>query len=200
VEPAGTGLRVVNDPKSDSVVMRVDAAPDLHGRVYHFTAEARESVGIRGSTPPLAGTYIRSFAKDLFPSGIIRFTVYDSDLIPLNGRSVFVWHGDDLKLELSADRAAYGTRDSVGLTLRVTDTKGDPIPVGSFSVAVLDTAQAAFDAYGDNLLSHMLLGSDLRGRIEDSYYYLKHPDSPAVDALLLTQGWVRYVRGKDAPV
>src|SRR5690606_11621915 len=78
VEPSGTVLRVINDPKSDSVTVVIDATPDLRGRIYHFTAEARESVGIRGSTPPLSGTYIRSFAKDLFPSGIIRFTVYGS--------------------------------------------------------------------------------------------------------------------------
>src|SRR5690606_7835888 len=196
----GTVLRVINDPKSDSVTVVIDATPDLRGRIYHFTAEARESVGIRGSTPPLSGTYIRSFAKDLFPSGIIRFTVYGSGSVPLNGRSVFVWHGDGLQLALSTDRATYGTRDSVGLTLRAKDADGKAVPVGSFSVAVLDTAQVAFNAYGDNLLSHMLLDADLRGRIEDPYYYLMHPDSPALDALLLTQGWVRYVRGKDAPV
>lgn len=200
LESSGAVLRVVNDPKSDSVAVMIEVSPDLLGRVYHFTAEARESVGIRGSTPPLVGTYVRSFAKELFPSGVVRFTVYDSDLVPVNGRSVFVWHDDDLKLELTSDRMAYAMRDSVGLTLRVKDAEGHPIPVGSFSVAVLDTAQAAFDAYGGNLLSYMLLGSDLRGRIEDPYYYLKHPDSPALDALLLTQGWVRYMRGKDSPV
>lgn len=200
VEPSGTVLRVASDPGSDSVFIRIDATPDLHGRVYHFTAEARESVGIRGSTPPLNGPYVRAFPKSLFPFGVIRFTAYDSDLTPRNGRSVFVWHDDGLKLELATDRSVYGTRDSAGLTLRVRDAEGKPIPVGSFSVAVLDTAQVAFDAYGGNLLSHMLLGSDLRGRIEDPYYYVTRPDSPAIDALLLTQGWVRYVRRADSPV
>ncbi|MFB2119379.1 hypothetical protein [Parapedobacter sp. 2B3] len=200
VAPSGTVLRVASEPGSDSVTVVIDATPDLHGRVCHFTAEARDAVGIRGSTPPLTGPYARSFAKDLFPSGVIRFTVYDNDLTPLNGRSVFVWHGNGLDMQLNTDRAAYGTRDSVGLTLRVRDTEGKPIPVGSFSVAVLDKGQVAFDAYGDNLLSHMLLGSDLWGKVEDPYYYIKHPDSPAMDALLLTQGWVRYVRRHDSPV
>ncbi|GGG84005.1 hypothetical protein GCM10007415_16440 [Parapedobacter pyrenivorans] len=200
VELSGTMLRVVSDPGSDSVTVVIDATPDLHGRVYHFTAEARESVGIRGSTPPLDGPYVRAFPKSLFPSGVIRFTAYDSDLTPLNGRSVFVWHGDDLNMQLNTNRAVYGTRDSVGLTLRVRDADGRPIPVGSFSVAVLDTGQVAFDAYGGNLLSYMLLGAELRGRVEDPYYYIKHPDSPAMDALLLTQGWVRYVRRHDSPV
>ncbi len=200
VEPSGTVLRVASEPGSDSVTVVIDATPDLHGRVYHFTAEARDAVGIRGSTPPLTGPYARSFAKDLFPSGVIRFTVYDNDLTPLNGRSVFVWHGNGLNMQLNTDRVAYATRDSVGLTLQVRDATGKSVPVGSFSVAVLDTGQVAFDAYGDNLLSHMLLGSDLRGRVEDPYYYIKHPDSPAMDALLLTQGWVRYVRRHDSPV
>ena len=200
VQSSGTVLRVENDAGSDSIVVWIDASADLYGRVYHFTAEARETVGIRGTTPPLAGPYEHSFAKSLFPSGVVRFTLYDQQLSPLNGRSVFIWHGDALDIDLSADREVYGLRDSVGLSLHVRDAQGIPVGAGMFSVSVVDTSQTMFHELGDNLLANMLLGSNLSGEVEDPYYYLLNPSSPATDALLLTQGWVRYARRADSPI
>jgi hypothetical protein len=55
----------------------------------------------------------------------------------------------------------------------------------------------------DNIVSHLLLSTDLKGYIEDPAYYLGGDDQAwkALDALLLTQGWVGYDLNKiDKPV
>jgi len=66
---------------------------------------------------------------------------------------------------------------------------------GTFSLAVTDDTQVQTDSIGNNIVSSLLLTSDLKGSIQSPGYYLQS-DEPKVwrdlDNLLLTQGWVGY--------
>src|SRR5205823_2824735 len=51
------------------------------------------------------------------------------------------------------------------------------------------------NTYDDNIISHMLLTGDLRGRIVNPYYYFfSTADSAAIhlDLVMMTHGWRRY--------
>jgi len=100
-----------------------------------------------------------------------------------------------LKITITPGKKSYAPHDSIPLKITVNDINGKPI-VGSFSVAVTDDNQVKADSTGrDNILTRFLLTSDLKGFVEDPDYYFKSNNNDAwqaLDALLLTQGWIGY--------
>ena len=134
-------------------------------------------------------------AKSFFPTGVCQILLQNARGQILNQRSFFVNHQDELKIEVLPQAAVYSIRDSISIALKVADSSEKPISA-SFSVAVTDDNQIKKDTLNDeNILSYILLSSDIRGKIEKPGYYFrnfsedKHND---LDALLLTQGWVSY--------
>lgn len=185
-QPSGTLLRVTDD--GDSLSIKVDASPDPEGKRFFIVASMRGLIHARGR---LKAPYELKIARKVFSSGVVHITLYDEVGRPVNERSVFIWHEDALKLDLASYKPVYGTKDSVQLKLKVSDQNNENIP-GHFSMAVIDTSQISVAENEENLLSYMLLSSDLKGKIEEPYYYIKNARSEVTDALMLTQGWVSY--------
>ncbi|MBK8564609.1 MAG: carboxypeptidase regulatory-like domain-containing protein [Saprospiraceae bacterium] len=84
------------------------------------------------------------------------------------------------------------------MTVSVTDERGLPMP-GQFSLAVADDNLLTFaDDRQGHILSHLLLESELKGKVEEPNFYFepkdKHPEKNellALDYLMMTQGWRR---------
>ncbi|RZK75315.1 MAG: hypothetical protein EOO92_16380, partial [Pedobacter sp.] len=87
-----------------------------------------------------------------------------------------------------------------------TREDGSPL-MGSFSISVTDDKQVKQTDHENNIASHFLLQSDLKGNIEDPVWYFNDNSSSellALDHLLLTQGWIGYnweaiIRKEEAP-
>ncbi|MBO9592074.1 MAG: hypothetical protein J7599_04135 [Niabella sp.] len=188
---SGTLLQVINDPVSDSFRVVIGGTPDLYGRKYFFSATTAGLCFAKGPLTIAEGPHRLSIAKSMPPSGITRLVLYDSLMRPVNERAVFIWHKDPLQLALTPDKQLYNIKDSVSLLLTVHNEKQQPV-AGSFSLAVIDTSQVQMNNLSENIISYMLLSSDLKGTIEEPYYYFKDPLPQAVEALMLTQGWVHY--------
>jgi len=188
---SGTLLQVSADPASDSIRITIDGTADLYGKKYYFAATTKGISFAKGPLTLSPKPSRLSIAKNMAPSGITRLTLYDSLMRPVNERAVFIWHNDPLQLSLTSDKEVYGKKDSVSLTLTARDPEKQHAS-GSFSIAVIDTSQVRINDLSENILSYMLLSSDLKGSVEDPYYYFRQPLPSATDALMLTQGWVRY--------
>lgn len=198
-QQSGIRLQVDNDPVSDSVIVWVDASADLQNKSCFFRASSHGISCAMGIVRTKSQPYRLAIAKRAFPSGICRFTLFDEKGLPLQERSALIWHKDTLQIELTTDKPVYGNRDSVSVTVQVRNAAGEPV-VGSFSLAVIDTGRVSPAPYTDNILSHMLLSSELKGAIEDPAYYFNDPLPEAVEALMLTQGWVQYHQAFSKPV
>jgi hypothetical protein len=192
-EASGILLQVIDQPKADSIRLRIAGSPDRYGNTVYFTATTRGITAARGKVIITAKDAELSLARKQFRSGITVFTLYDRSLQPLNSRAVFIRPPDDLQLALTPHKSIYGKKDSVSLTLKLRDGKGENA-AGVFSMAVLDTSQVRVLTDAENLVSYMLLSSDLKGTVEEPYYYFKNPGPDAAEALLLTQGWISYER------
>ena len=63
-------------------------------------------------------------------------------------------------------------------------------------MSITDNHTVYPDSLGDNILSNILLTSDLKGYIENPGYYFNGPYTPAVqrhlDLVMLTHGWRRF--------
>jgi len=131
--------------------------------------------------------------KKQFPSGVLHLVLYDANLSTVSERLVFVNHNDQAQVSYSSDRDCFSARLFVSNRVKLTDHNGHPLS-GSFSVSVTDNHTVTVDS-ATNILTQLLLTSDLRGNIEKpaDYFTNDHRSSAmSLDLLMLTQGWRRY--------
>ncbi len=136
-----------------------------------------------------------SLSTNDWPIGIAQITLFDNENVPQSERLVFVNSNKQLKLEVSTDKQIYQPREKVTLTVSAKDENDAPV-AGDFSLSVVDERLLKFanDKQG-NILSYMLLESDLEGEIEDPNYYFdasKPKAQKALDYLVMTQGYRRF--------
>ncbi len=198
VKHSGTVLNIKNLMESDYLEVSVFATNDIakSGNSYFLIGKARGIVCYAAVFDFREGDFMkRKIAKNLFPAGIGHFTVMTAKYQPLNERLVFIDRHDSLNIQFRPDKPRYNARESVALQIKVTDRNGDPVS-GNFSFAVTDDAQVKIDSLdSENIITRMLLTSDLKGYVEQPGYYLNSKTSEAwqaLDNLLLTQGWVGY--------
>jgi TonB-dependent SusC/RagA subfamily outer membrane receptor len=130
--------------------------------------------------------------KSLFPSGIAQLTLFNAQHEPVAERLVFINHANDkVDISVKAARQVYQKREKITLEL-LTTLNGEPIETEA-SLSVTDDHALANVSTDDHLYSSLLLTSDLKGRIENPAYYLTENAAEAVDNLLLTHGWRRFI-------
>ncbi|GAB6010831.1 hypothetical protein [Viscerimonas tarda] len=81
------------------------------------------------------------------------------------------------------------------MEFELTGPDGEPVET-SFSLSIKDAGAIVSTIYADNVMTNMLLSSELKGYIEDPAYYFEKDDEKTksdLDLLVLTQGWRRYV-------
>ncbi|MGY3214839.1 hypothetical protein [Mucilaginibacter sp. HD30] len=187
VKLSGTSL-AVSLTNSDSLQIHI-AATGNNTAPYYLIAHSRGVVCYAQSVGnfPLNKT----IAKNLFPTGIVSFSLIDAANLPVNERIAFINHHDEMRVVVAPHQTSYGIRDSIALAIKVTDKDGAPIQ-GNFSLAVTDNDQVKLDSMGSNILTNLLLTADLKGNIEEPGYYFTGHAERALDNLMLTQGWVGY--------
>ena len=130
------------------------------------------------------------------PSGILHITLFDNQREPRCERLVFVRSEDLLRIAVLKQKSEFKTREKVDITLMVMDQQSKPV-AGNFSLAVSDRdlVNNATD-FQSGIITNLLLSSDLAGRIEKPEYYFDENNQDAdeaLDYLLMTQGWRRFV-------
>jgi len=194
IKTSGTELRVRNVMTRDSMDVSVFLSADLvkPGGSYYLIGQSRGGVCFGAAISTAKAFATVHVAKSLFPSGIIHLTLFNAQNQPLNERLTFVDRHDNLKAELTTSQKSYAPHDSIPVKIKVSDMFGKATQ-GSFSVSVTDDAQVKADST-DNILTRFLLSSDLKGFVETpgAYFAGDKTSWQALDALLLTQGWVGY--------
>jgi hypothetical protein len=89
----------------------------------------------------------------------------------------------------------YTPLEKIKLNLLATDAKGRALKFQTFSVSVRDDSQLDPSFATGNIMTNLLLESDLKGFVENPDYYFEADDEKhrlALDVLMLVQGWRRY--------
>ncbi|GAB3313830.1 Plug domain-containing protein [Larkinella ripae] len=134
--------------------------------------------------------------RQLFPDGISQFTLFDETNQPVCERLVFVEKNNRLTISLKPSKPVFGPREKVQLAISVTDAAGAPVRA-NLSLAATDAGQVLEkEPYPTDLVSYLLLHSDLKGTIEQPGYYFNPANKERLndlDVLMMTQGWRRFV-------
>jgi len=114
----------------------------------------------------------------------------------LSERLVFLHPERKLNIDVSLDKKSYKLRSIVNATIKTTDSKGLPVPTQVCIAAVEDKMLSHADDKQANLVSELLLSSELTGDIHEPNYYFDTINSErvaALDLIMLTNGWRSYI-------
>ena len=130
-----------------------------------------------------------------WPIGVCRITLYSKKGEILSSRSFF--HNNTAftppSIQVITDSLSRRPFSREVLRMKLTGQDGAPLR-DRFCLSVRDAADYGTGSV-DNLMSNLLLSSDLRGYIHNPDYYMESDDSvhrAALDLLTLVQGWERY--------
>ena len=134
-----------------------------------------------------------SIPTDSLPTGVAQVTVYNAQGRVYSDRLCFILHPQDLNaaaVHFSGIRQSYEPFDSIHVSVE------NPLAAGStISLAVRDAATSEYLYDSSNILTEMLLCSQIRGFVEQPHYYFEKDDEAHrrhLDLLLMVQGWRRH--------
>ncbi|MEO8819202.1 MAG: hypothetical protein ABI267_01635 [Ginsengibacter sp.] len=147
--------------------------------IYKATIDLSKTDSVTGTIP-----------IENFPAGIVQITVFTPHEEPLAERIVFANpDGYSFKANLNLTTANLQHRGKNVITIDVPDTI-----LSNLSVAVTD-ADLNPGTEEDNIYSHLLLTSDIKGYVyHPAYYFSSNADSVAqyLDLVMMTNGWRRF--------
>ncbi|MDL2241871.1 hypothetical protein LJB91_03080, partial [Bacteroidales bacterium OttesenSCG-928-L03] len=131
--------------------------------------------------------------KEDLPGGIVHFLLLDGELNVLSERLYFSSNYSLAEVDFQTSKPKYNTRQQVSSELTVSNDLGMPVPA-SLSVSVIDGQEQVLDSLSENILSYLLLSSELPGYIENPGYYFQENTfrEQELNLLMLTHGWRRY--------
>lgn len=142
-----------------------------------------------------------TFPDTLFPEGIVQFALIGQQGKVYAERLVFNLKDNRPQLMVTTDKSNYDKRDKVTLSISLPRNNTTSQADASLSLAVTDNRLVRQDTLADNIISYLLLSSDIKGYIEEPAYYFTTSITLAerkqkLDILMSTQGWKRFDIGK----
>ncbi len=137
-----------------------------------------------------------------FPTGVAQISLFNTKGEVLAERLVFINQHNELNMSVTAEKNPLRPFERDRINFKISDSAGKPVET-SFSVSIRDAASSPSNPYADNILTNLLLSSELKGYIEDPGCYFEKNDrihNQALDLLMLVQGWTRYSWKKMAGV
>ena len=180
VTVSGTN-RIFSVTCSPGMVAATDTV-HLIGTIYQHTvfkiARATGSALIKGTIPTTG-----------LPSGIMTITLFDKTWNPLAERITYVNNNEySFQPEVEVQRWGLNKRARNEIKISVPDSL-----VANLSVSVTDAAIGTDSS--NNIISHFMLSSELKGQVYNAaYYFSNNTDSISrhLDLIMLTHGWRRF--------
>ncbi|TDX01566.1 hypothetical protein [Dinghuibacter silviterrae] len=190
--PNGVSLSI--DSQDSAKIYTVEAVTgDSVATTFHLIAHTGGQVFYLATLHLQDGEIVRqAFNTASLPSGIVTVTIFDADWQPVAERISFVDNNEYMFYPaIHALYTKFDKRAENQLEIEYADQVKSNLSV-SVTDADLDAPE---DAKGDNIISNLLLTSDLRGKVYKPWDYISNPiDSvrKEVDLVMLTNGWRRY--------
>ena len=173
------GINILANSKLENVLL-----VGLSGNDIHYMSDVDLENGKANFLVP----------KNLFLDGIVQFTVFGDEGIPLAERLVFKKPDKGAQIKISTEKSSYQLREQVKVVLNVSGYEDIPLS-GNFSIAITDQNQRIEDPQENTIISNLLLTSELKGKVEHPAYYFETNSFKALqdlDLVMLIHGWRRF--------
>jgi len=136
------------------------------------------------------GESAASIVKKNLPPGILQITVFDSTGLPIAERLAFLdnYTINEPKISIQKFNTIHRSQNIFSFRL-------DNMPNPDLSALVSDPSFLMAPVQGENIVSSILLSTDVRGYINNPGYYFANKEDTTLanlDLLLMTQGWRRF--------
>ena len=132
-----------------------------------------------------------SIDTHLFPTGILQLTLLTNAGVPMAERLLFINNNDYLQpLKLVMDTLSVKPKAKNVFSFSLPDSV-----LGSYSISIVDGGKIIHGDDHEDIVSRLLLTSDLNGYIHNPSYYFSANDKAtrsALDLVMMTNGWRRF--------
>lgn len=144
------------------------------------------------SWQPCRSNSVLSIDKAEIPEGVVQLVLFDSGLNVLSERLVFCRGKKYSRVGWTTNNPTYKTREKVSINFQLKDEADKPL-IGNLSLSVTDDKDIKPDS-SMNIVSSLLLSSELRGYIEEPAFYFRRTleSEKYLDMVMRIHGWRRY--------
>lgn len=191
-QPSGYAI-AVNNIDSSKITVKVMLSSDLLNKgELNLLAHKNGTALFTAKVPTSKQLTTITIQKGDLPSGLISITLFSPENLPIAERIAFVNNTNDkIALNIEGLKVSYGKKQNFVMDMFATNVEKPT--QGSFSVSVTNSTVVNPDPENEtNLLTSLLLTSDLKGYVEKPNHYFMNNDLNTrieLDHLLLTQGW-----------
>ncbi len=193
---SGKTLQLLNTTKSH-VIFKISQTPNLTEETIYLRIQTRGILYSVAMGTLMKELIIKIPLKDI-PQGIAEVTLFNENIEPIEERLIYVNLEKKLNIKTILNKSEYVTREKTILKIKVTDQNNEPV-ITHLGLSVFDKLyQNKLDT--KNILTHFYLSTQLQGNIYNPAYYFNEDSKNRLEALnllLLTQGWRRYVWSED---
>jgi hypothetical protein len=196
IHKTGIVLKVLRQNEK-AVVFLVTKSNSIPDQDIIISAQVRGTVYALYKGEMRNDTLLFNLPKDKFPQGIVEVTLYNSAMIPLVERLVYVNFDQKINISVEPSQSVYDRKDKVVLNIRASNEKGEPV-IAHLGLSVYDDLYKNQEDFL-NIISYTQLYSQIRGEIINPDYFFDENNknrAQSMDLLLMTQGWRKYIWGK----
>ena len=193
-------------PRSEGYALYIRQQGNNIAILAHDRTEVTDSLYVRISNRgvfryivkalPKNGQLQAILPKDALPDGIVQFTLLNHQYRPVAERLYFnQLPKARLSIQASMDKDQYEQREKTDIKIQVLNGNGQPVRASLSLMAVHRDHIGDNRILRGNILTHLLLQSELRGEIAQPNYYFRQDTidrSEELDDLMLSQGWRCY--------
>ncbi|GHT14398.1 hypothetical protein FACS189426_20660 [Bacteroidia bacterium] len=193
IYPQGMSIQLTGQ-NADFLEFTISQNEELPKQAFYLAGQIRGIVACVAKGIFKGSQKVKIPLKEFSSQGIAEFTLFNKNLLPVAERLVYVHPEKKLHITATTNKKVYGTRENARVKIKVTDENGQAVRT-HLGVSVFD---GLYNNPADpaNILTQVYLSSQIRGKIYDPAYYFNEKNKDrkeAMDLLLLTQGWRRYV-------
>lgn len=199
VNTQGYVLSVNEYTNPDAIKVQIQGSKELQSTDLVLTAISQDELIYAENIALNNGKFNTSIDKSKLPTGIVRFTLSDTQGEPFAERLAYVRPENQLQLSMTVNEQEFLPREQVRMSIEAKDTEGNPV-AANLSLAVTDQDMVTPVKYDQNIASYLLLTADLKGYVEQPAYYFQQVNDTTKQALqyvMMTHGW-RHFTWKDA--
>jgi hypothetical protein len=191
-KPFGVIMEIA-EQTDENITIRIKYREQDKGQYHHLLLAGFQNVGKVAVYPVDLEPGLNEFEihnKD-FSTGILRLTLFNAGEIPLAERIVFIENKSRVAAQLVSDTVSFKGKSRSSFSVQLSEEYWK-LDKTSLSVSVTDADRIADDTLSDNILSSMLMSSELKGYVYNPGYYFRNSAKETqseLDLVMLTNGW-----------
>ncbi|OEJ99083.1 hypothetical protein A8C32_07865 [Flavivirga aquatica] len=192
--PNGYNLNIVN--YGNQIILKASSNNAIGLKNTFLVAHQRGALIYEKLETESTNSYSIKLKTNTLPDGVTNFTLFDNNGKPVCERLIYIDNPDnEVIVNLNIDKKNPKTRDKVSMKLGLKDKFGNNTS-GNLSMSITDIDAIGHSTKNENIKTHLLLNSDLRGHIDNPGYFFEKENDPKrryiLDLLMMTHGWRRF--------